>query len=181
MEATALVTSSVDGAIARCSTDGSASFSFTVTFDPANPCLASCGLSDATQSLAQESRSVTGRHSISVDTLFETEFTFRYGTPFRITAALTTAAANDSKADFGHTGTFGLTIPARAQIVTASGTTYRPTAPIPEPSTYAMLGVGLIGLSLPIQRRRTMTAVGASGCAADRRWPDGRSACLGNA
>jgi hypothetical protein len=161
MEATALVTASVDGMIAGRSTDGTASFSFTVTFDPANPCLASCGLSDTTQGLAQESRSVTGRRSVSVDTVFETEFTFRYGTPFRIAAALTTTAANGGMADFGHTGTFGLTIPSGAQVVTASGIVYGPTAPIPEPSTYAMLGVGLIGLSLAVWRRRSVAMVSA--------------------
>jgi hypothetical protein len=154
MEATALVTASVDGMIAGRSTDGSASFSFSVTFDPANPCLSDCGLSDATQSLAQESQSVTGRRSVSVDTVFESEFTFRYGTAFRIKAELTTSAANGGLADFGHTGTFGLTLPAGAKVVTASGLIYGPTAPIPEPSTYAMFGLGLVGVRLAMGRRR---------------------------
>jgi hypothetical protein len=154
MEATALLTSSVDGVIAGRSSDGTASFSFTVTFDPANPCLSSCGLSDTTQSLAKESRSVTGRRSVSVDTVFETEFTFRYGTPFRIAAALTTTAANGGMADFGHTGTFGLTIPSGAQVVTASGVVYGPTAPIPEPSTWASLGLGLLFVGLVRSRGR---------------------------
>jgi hypothetical protein len=154
LEATALVTASVDGSIAGRTTEGSASFSFSVTFDPANPCLSDCGLSDATQSLAQESRSVTGRRSVSVDTAFESEFTFRYGTAFRIKAELTTSAANGGLADFGHTGTFGLTLPAGAQVVTASGVIYGPTAPIPEPSTYAMMTAGVCSVLLLAARRR---------------------------
>ena len=101
---------------------------------------------------------MTGRRSVSVDTVFETEFTFRYGTPFRIAAALTTTAANGGMADFGHTGTFGLTIPSGAQVVTASGVVYGPTAPIPEPSTWASLALGLVFVGLVRSRGRTPRA-----------------------
>lgn len=153
-EATAVLTASVDGSVAGKTPGGTASFSFLVDFNPVVSCYYyNCTVADNSQSLVNESKSVSGNRKASVDNAFETEFTFRYNTPFKITSTLSAAASQGGLADFSHTGSFGFVLPEGARLSSASGLNYSPSAAVPEPGTWLLLVVGL-GLIGNMARRR---------------------------
>lgn len=154
LEATAVLTAAVDGSIAGKAPSGTGSFSFSVDYSPVESCYYySCSAADNAQNLVTESKSVSGNRKIAVDNTYETEFTFRYNTPFKISSSLSTAAGQGGVADFSHTGSFGFVLPEGARLVSASGLNYGAAAVVPEPATWWLLvaGLGLIG---GVARRR---------------------------
>ncbi|MEK8051896.1 PEP-CTERM sorting domain-containing protein [Ideonella sp. DXS22W] len=154
-QATAVLSASIDGRLAGNNSSGSASFSFTVNYSPISGCSYwyGCGTAENNQSLVSESRSVSGRRAVTVNDQFESEFTFRYNTPFRITAMLNTSAGEGGLADFSHTGSFDLVLPEGATLVSASGLPYGQVSGVPEPESWLMLAAGLGMLGFMASRR----------------------------
>lgn len=164
-EATAVLTAAVDGSIAGKKPGATASFSFSVDYSPVqtdnyyycyyyyNP----CPTADYEQNLVTESKSISGNKKIGVDNTYETEFTFRYNTPFSISSTLLTDATDGGVADFSHTGSFGLVLPEGALLLSASGlnygAAYGAAGVVPEPGTWWLLAMGL-GVIGSLARRR---------------------------
>lgn len=154
LQATAVLTAAVDGSIAGKSPSGTASFSFAVDYSPVESCYYyNCNTADIAQNLVTESKSVSGNRKTGVDNTYETEFTFRYNTPFKISSSLSTAAGQGGVADFSHTGSFGFVLPEGARLVSASGLNYGVAGVVPEPATWWLLAMGL-GLIGSLARRR---------------------------
>ncbi len=123
---------------------------FSCFFDPEF-----CTPADQQQNVLSDARSLFGSiRPVRFSHEYETDFLFRYGQPFSLTAFLSAGARDGGTTDLESTASFALQLPDGASLISASGFGYAAVAAaVPEPGTYFFMAIGLVGFALDRRRR----------------------------
>ena len=107
------------------------------------------------QSLINDSRSLSGKSKLTIDDKYESDFDFVFGKTYQLNTSFTANASNGGTADFSDTVHLSFNVGKGVALTSASGYQYN-VAAVPEPEAFAMMlsGLGMIGFVA--RRRRKM-------------------------
>ncbi|MHB1215785.1 MAG: PEP-CTERM sorting domain-containing protein [Thiobacillus sp.] len=146
---TARFASQLDGVMVSAR-NGSAGYSLNIGYATGAYCdygNTACGEADRSQTLFNQTSSLSGKGKSTLSQDIEGEFTFAYDKAFQLTATLNVNAANGGMAEFSLASLgSSLILPEGANLLNASGLYVQA---VPEADTYAMMlaGLGLVGFA----------------------------------